>query len=94
MNIDEKIIKRAISTWGDRAQTNMLSEECTELSLAVQKYLNRGKQVKHYTNLIEEIADVNIMIAQANMMFPKEQIQIAIDEKLQRLSDRLDRKEF
>lgn len=89
MNIDETTIRRVIEAYGTPAQTWQLSEECTELSLAIQKYMCRGQE-KHRKNLIEEIADVNIMIAQANLMFPAEEIQAHIDYKLDRMNHRID----
>ena len=88
MNIDKEILKAAIDKWGRDAQLEMVEEECTELTLALKK---AKRSITHQTieNVIDEIADVNIMIAQANMIFDPVQIQERIDFKLNRLKTRI-----
>jgi hypothetical protein len=62
MNIYEKAVKK----WGIEAQLDMLVEECGELIVAIQKF-RRGRGA---TNLLEESADVQIMLNQVPFMFP------------------------
>lgn len=62
MNIYEKAVKK----WGIEAQLDMLVEECGELIVAIQK-CRRGRGA---TNLLEESADVQIMLNQVPFMFP------------------------
>lgn len=94
MNINEQTIRRAIYTWGSEKQLQMVREECLELALAIGKVLERDDSPEAYEAMQKEIADVNIMIQQANIMCGAETIQRFVDEKLARLNDRLDKKEF
>jgi len=89
MKINKDILIAAIDKWGDRAQIAMISEECTELSLILQKTINRSNPEKYREQVIDEIADVNIMIAQANIMWNAEEIQDRIDFKMNRLNNRI-----
>ena len=93
----EGIYKKAISTWGETAQYEMAQEESTELALAVRKHIRKNDD-HSYSNLVEEIADVEIMIEQIKMMNRQYGIEKEIEfqklEKLHRLNDRLDKKQF
>lgn len=96
MNIDQTIIKRAIETWGHEKQLKMVREECLELALAIGKFQERNEAIDPELTMAlqKEIADVNIMIQQANIMFGHDHIQEFVDQKLARLNDRLNKKEF
>jgi NTP pyrophosphatase (non-canonical NTP hydrolase) len=94
MTIDQNTITRAIHTWGAEKQLRMVREECLELALAIGKVLERDDSAEAYTAMQKEIADVNIMIQQANIICGQETIQGFIDQKLARLNVRLDKKEF
>lgn len=88
--IDGKLLQQAIDKWGADAQIEMIKEECLELALAIQKFARvRGDKVKKYNNIIDEIADVKIMIEQAQKLFPKDLIDARVDFKMNRLKDRL-----
>lgn len=92
MNDREKNIlyERAVEKWGLSLQLGMLTEECAELIQAVNKY-NRGKGID---NLVEEIADVEIMTEQINhVMYLKYMVQKVKEQKLQRLKKMLEEKE-
>lgn len=91
MNIDIELLKRAIEKNGHRKQMEMVEEESGELASAMHKYLTRGKTSELATNVIDEIADMNIMIAQANILFNPKLIQERIDYKLGRLKNRLEK---
>lgn len=90
MKINPEIISRAIKVNGNYRQLIQLREECIELALAIGKLLERDGTMQ---DLQKEVADVNIMIAQANMMLHEDQIQAFVDMKLERLSKRLDEAE-
>jgi len=59
----KKLYQKAKEKWGIEAQQNMLIEECAELIQAINKY-ERLLDSKCLVNLIEEIADVEIMLEQ------------------------------
>ena len=93
MKIDETILQQAIDTWGINAQCEMIEEECMELALALQKFKRtRGNKEDKYANIIDEIADVTIMILQAQRIFDADMIQERIDFKMNRLKVRLTEK--
>jgi hypothetical protein len=59
------IYQRAIDKWGPAAQWQMVSEKCIELALEVQR-LKRERTT--YKALANELADVEIVCAQAHLM--------------------------
>lgn len=58
-----RMMKEIIEFYGEDEQLTQSMEELAELSMALNKW-RRKKSVEHYDNIIEEIADVEIMIAQ------------------------------
>ena len=91
--IDDLILQKAIEKWGIKAQTEMIIEECLELAVALQKLKRlRGDMEQKEENVIDEIADVKIMIKQAEKIFPIERINERIDFKMNRLNSRLNDK--
>lgn len=93
----EELYQKAIEKWGVKAQIEMLNEESIELALAVRKFLRNNKipeyEFTNATNLIEEMADVEIMMEQLCYIYPsfKNQIQEVKDFKLQRLEKRINK---
>ena len=93
----EELYQKAIEKWGAVSQIEMLNEESIELALAVRKFLRNNRNPEYEftnsTNLIEEIADVEIMIEQLCYIFMnfREQIQDVKDFKLQRLEKRINK---
>lgn len=83
-----EILKKAISTYGKEAQLDMCIEEMSELTKEICKH-KRGFDNKN--EIIEEIADVYIMLEQMKMIFriSEEQINKQIDFKIERLEGRL-----
>ncbi|MFU8773209.1 MAG: hypothetical protein ACNA8H_12410 [Anaerolineales bacterium] len=78
----------AIDLWGAASQLRMLSEECAELIVA-QNHLERGRI--NFTSLMEELADVEIMLAQIRVLYQDEAGYLAIkSKKLSRLGSRVD----
>lgn len=56
------ICKRALDTWGETPQMLMVIEEMSELTKEILKNINRKKN--NIAELIEETADVEIMLEQ------------------------------
>lgn len=91
------VLKQVISTWGIDAQHDMAIEEMSELTKAILKF-RRAKtyeqKIECENNIIEEIADVKIMIAQLEMMFvdggiDAPLVQEIIDSKIKRVEQKL-----
>lgn len=88
--IDDSILEKAIEKWGFDSQCEMIIEECLELALALQKMKRiRGDKEQKYRNTIDEIADVKIMIRQAEKLFDSKFINERVDFKMNRLKERL-----
>lgn len=59
-----EIFNKVILKFGEESRLDLLAEECAELILAINKYKRYGS-----LNLLEEIADVEIVIAQLKLIF-------------------------
>ena len=82
---DEKqteICKKAVNTFGEYTQLDMVIEEMAELTQAISK-LKRNKE----HNVEEEVADVEIMLQQVKLMslFDVKKIDEIKEQKLKRL---------
>lgn len=91
-----KTIDAAIIEYGKNAQMDMAVEEMAELTKAICKRKRTGatgpEAVAARENLLEEIADVFIMLVQLVRMFDgAEEIQHTVDEKMCRLKNRIER---
>lgn len=82
--------------FGYEAQSNQLVEECAELIQAVSKYRRaaaKGEDEKliALSNLVEEIADVEIMLEQVKylLQIPEEDIQAIKLYKVNRTKERI-----
>lgn len=90
-----EVLKAAISTYGKEAQVDMAIEEMSELIKALLKYRrsNNTTGIEHgklRSNIIEEAADVLIMVVQILMMYDKDgECQAEVDYKVNRLYERL-----
>lgn len=80
------VLSEAVRTWGVEAQLRMLQEECAELIAAVNRF-DRGRVGT--SDLAEEIADVEIMCAQARLIIGDRDVEVARQRKLRRLARRL-----
>lgn len=82
------VYRRALELYGRENQLIVANEELGELSKEVCKDL-RG--IGDLNNLIEEIADVRIMVEQLEMIFDvHDEAEKRIVEKLERLTHRMD----
>jgi NTP pyrophosphatase (non-canonical NTP hydrolase) len=89
MSTDDLLIK-AIETWGIGAQVDIAQEECAELIAAIAHY--RRERPDAMKEMIEEIADVKIMMRQLELMFDIDKdVRAVMDYKLERLAGRLER---
>lgn len=84
------ILEKAVEKYGEK-QLDQAQEELAELIVAISKY-KRNENKFTISNVIEEIADVNIMIKQVMMLLNIEEFQIKNEElyKLNRLKKRLE----
>lgn len=91
---DERIMRHAIETYGVQAQCDVAVEEMAELTKAIMKIRrvadDYGKTQAARENLLEEIADVDIMIDQMKIMWGPKQVEEYRRKKLERLDRRLE----
>lgn len=91
---DERIMQQAIETYGVQAQCDVAIEEMAELTKAIMKIRRvadgYGKTQAARENLLEEIADVDIMIEQMKIMWGPKQVEEYRRRKLERLERRLE----
>lgn len=89
MAVDKtKILKNAIAIYGEPLQHVVAMEECSELIKEISKGLRgEGNEI----NMVEEIADVTIMIDQLKLMhhISDKEVEDEINFKLLRINDRL-----
>jgi hypothetical protein len=99
---EEDLFKQAWTKWGSIPQMMMLVEECSELQKAVLKALRKldyissdiSKDAEIEASIVEEIADVQIMIDQLVLILKlKDKVMIARESKINRLQMRLRRSE-
>lgn len=89
------ILDRAVEKYGER-QLDQAQEELAELIVAISKYKRAAAKDKNIDkaviDVIEEIADVNIMIKQVMMLLDIEEFEVTNIEiaKLNRLEKRID----
>lgn len=84
------LLRRAITTFGEQEQWDMVQEECAELTVEIS-HARRGQD--NATEIVEEVADVYIMITQARLMLGEQLVDNIVEQKLQRLKQRLDKSE-
>ena len=84
------ILEMAIEKYGER-QLDQAQEELAELIVAISKHKRNANKLT-IANVIEEIADVRIMLKQVMMLLNIEEFQIKNEElyKLNRLKKRLE----
>lgn len=82
------LLQRAITKWGEDAQTKMVLEEMSELQKEICKFW-RGKDNRDA--IAEEVADVEIMLDQLELMLDIQyQVEQHRQKKLRRLQKRLE----
>lgn len=95
--MNREILQKAINTYGETAQQDMVIEEALELALSILKFRRAAKGfdtntiLKRRDNIIEESADTRIMLEQVNMMFEcEDEVNKKIEYKINRLKERLE----
>ncbi|BCR04542.1 hypothetical protein DESUT3_16110 [Desulfuromonas versatilis] len=83
-----KIYQATLKKWGAEAQYDQAVEECAEL-IAVLKHFRRGKVGEQ--EVVNELADVTLMVGQLTYMFGPGKVEAAIDEKLAKLQQLLEK---
>lgn len=95
-----KVLKQAIDTYGKDAQLDMVIEECSELIKAICKY-KRNNVNEYFVEVLEEAADVRIMLEQIQLLLLPEYLNyqflegytdFTINEKIYCLKNRLEGK--
>ena len=87
-----KTMQTALDRWGLNAQAGQTVEECAELIVALQKYVNRS-QPEMIENILDEIADVEMMLAQMRLVLSidddtlRKRIEYKFEKLNQYLSD-------
>lgn len=86
----DDVIRTIVGYYGADAQSMQACEECAELIQAVSK-LTRGVTEMRISALVEEIADVRIMMSQLMQLYgiPEPEVSECIDEKLKRQLKRI-----
>lgn len=81
------LMKKVLEKWGAASQIGVAVEECAELIVALQKYVNRAPKPDTADNVLSEIADVEIMLAQLRVLLDidDETLRNRMEEKLGRL---------
>ena len=103
--MNKAILEAAIKKYGELNQMDMVIEECAELIKAINKLKRKGginnlgvrppsqntttEYSQLYYELCSEVADVKIMLAQAELMLSKEAIDLSVERKMERLANRL-----
>lgn len=89
MASEHEVLTQAIKRYGVVSQVNMMFEEMSELQKELYKHL-RGKD--NLTEIAEEIADVEIMLAQMKAIFGcAAMVEGWRQTKVDRLANRLER---
>lgn len=97
MTEEEKLFDKLVAKNGREKQLRQLQEECAELIVAINHYL-RAEQEYNFIgiglascNLIEEVADVEIMLAQLPCMFAefRQAVNGTKQKKLEKLKERV-----
>lgn len=81
------VYSAAVVKWGEAAQYEQMVEECAEL-IAALKHFQRGKIGR--SQLIDELADVRLMVGQLTWMLGEDEVKVAISKKLAKLHGLLD----
>ena len=92
MSEEIEIMRSAIRKNGKAMQTVVAIEEMSELQKELSKFI-RGKGNRD--NLIEEVADVLVMITQIQLMYhiPDDEVEKVMHLKLNRLKERMEQDE-
>ncbi|WP_282753966.1 antitoxin [Desulfuromonas thiophila] len=80
--VDVALFERTLERWGEQGQYDQAIEECNELAVALLHF-RRGKAVPQ--QVIDELADVALMVAQLSWMFGPAAVAAAAARKCAKL---------
>ena len=84
--MNQKILKAAIEKWGPETQINKIQEEALELALVLNQRKCPTKNPNEMEEaLYDELADMKIMMAQAELLFDGQRIRDRVSFKLEKL---------
>jgi NTP pyrophosphatase (non-canonical NTP hydrolase) len=83
----QDIYMKTIDKWGEEAQYDQMIEECAEL-IATLQHFARGKVDRN--DVVDELADVFLMVGQLTFMFGEERLHEAVENKIAKLKLLLD----
>jgi len=87
--MNKDLLQKAIDKWGKETQINKIQEEALELALVLNQRKCPTKDVDRMeSNLYDELADMKIMMAQAELLFDSERINERVKFKLDRLQSK------
>jgi len=64
-----RLMRAALERWGLNAQVGQAVEELAELIVALQKHVNRSPSPETIDGVLDELADVEMMLAQMRVAF-------------------------
>ena len=86
------VFKDAIKEFGEAAQVTMVFEEMAELQKELCKWLRGNTDAEERYRIAEEIADVEIMLAQMKLLFDNRGLVLSYRrEKTARLAGRIEK---
>ena len=92
----KNIYQDSIDKWGEFSQFDQMIEEMAELTVALNKYKRQyndsllpEQKAKIMDNLLEELADVKMMLEEMEYMFGKDKIEKVYDKKIEKFFKQL-----
>jgi len=85
----EKLYKNCVEVWGERTQLRQTQEECAELIVAIN-YFCRNRE-DGLDKIIEEAADVYLMVHQIMEIVGKDLVMDMVNYKADRTINLLDK---
>lgn len=87
--MNKEILLKAIEKWGRDTQINKIQEEALELSLVLNQRNCPTKDPEQMeASLYDELADMKIMMAQAEILFDADRINERVKFKLDKLQSK------
>ncbi|MDY0291088.1 MAG: antitoxin [Desulfuromonadaceae bacterium] len=81
-----ELYRRTLKKWGEQAQYDQVIEECAELTTALLHY-RRDKA--DASRVVDEMADVILMLGQLRWMFGAAEVERAVERKRAKLEELL-----
>lgn len=83
----DTVYAEALALYGKENQLRQAQEECGELIAAINQHLRHDRRSDA---VVEEMADVWIVLTQLQLAFPKDEFDAAVQSKLLRLRERME----